>query len=778
MQTLCVCVKGCATQARHEDDGAGQGQCPPGKHRFARRFAFLGRKAHSYWIHSGSAMVRFHLHAVRREVLAGITTGIAQVPEAVAFAFAAGVGPLVGLHATWILAMFMALFGSRPGQVNGAAGSLAVVIVAVSQAHGTGHLLYTTILSGIFMVVLGLVQAPRLLHLLPSSCMMGFCNGLAILIGASQLRSFHVMAPASEAAGQGRLLEISTFFHTSEGETWVMGANAAWMVLHVVLTMAVVHLLPRLSKAIPSSLVAVALCVALEHGVVRPLGFHTKSIGDVAVVSGSLPVPIWVDDSVSLPPVNAATLAAITPTAIMLAVIGTIESLMTKVMLDEQMGPVASNARECIALGLGNILCGVFGSMGGCALIGTTVINQKSGGVGRLSSFSAGATVLVIILAGYKAINLVPSASLAGVMFMVTIHTFAWESFGILTSTLFRWPAKRVVPLWDAAAVLLVTIVTLFTNLAIGIGCGIVWSLVSFAVSQSQSLSVDAGVKGNPRVPLVQVEAEGSAVGSPGAGEAEPRGSPTALTGPAGTPAPPPEVSAQRGNGTPPSSAVMPLHEGAGSRSGPSATSADLSDDPATASSTPLWDGLDSAFGVVALVPSGALGPGSACGTCGSVVNGASGEATPPDPAAARVGAPDPGPAMAAVLAPASASAPAPPPSPSPPPTPTPPSTVASAPAPVATELTVRGPLFFGTVGQLLKSASQGSGAPTRLTCDFTQGSVVDMSAMLGLEKLAQGLVSTGGSLTLTGLAPRTRALLAAGQGLMPNVRLEGEGRA
>ena len=177
---------------------------PPslGKDKVAHGDAANPRRA-TRW--AGPVGCHAGLHHARREVLAGITTGIAQVPEAVAFAFAAGVGPLVGLHATWILAMWMALFGARPGQVNGAAGSLAVVIVAVSRAHGVGHLLYTTLLSGLIMVLLGVVQAPRLLQLLPASCMMGFCNGLAILIGMAQMRSFHV-APAEPQgpSSQGR----------------------------------------------------------------------------------------------------------------------------------------------------------------------------------------------------------------------------------------------------------------------------------------------------------------------------------------------------------------------------------------------------------------------------------------------------------------------------------------------------------------------------------------------------------------------------------------------
>jgi SulP family sulfate permease len=292
--------------------------------------------------------------ALRREVLAGLAVGIAQVPEAIAFSFAAGLKPIHGLHSSWIFGVYSAVLGARPAQIMGSAGALAVVMTDLVLSHGAGHLYLAIILAGVLQCVLGLLRLSTFMRLVPSTCMMGFCNGLAVLIFLAQFDHFKVhRAVAADAPQSRRLGEGFGVFVNDPHETWLGGTSAMWIAVHVLVTMALVQLTPRVIKSMPSSLVGIAACTLLEHALVRPLGHWTPTIGDTAVVSGSLPVLIWFDAAVSVPLLTWRTIVAIVPTAVTIAGIATIETLMTKSVLDEELHtPVPlSNNRECLTNG-------------------------------------------------------------------------------------------------------------------------------------------------------------------------------------------------------------------------------------------------------------------------------------------------------------------------------------------------------------------------------------------------------------------------------------------
>ena len=282
---------------------------------------------------------RDNLLFLKTEILAGMTTGIAQVPEAVAFSIAASVPPVHGLYSTWIVGMVTALVGARPAQISGTAGSLVVVMGPLVKSHGLGYLFYAVMLSGIIQMVFGALTLARFTHLIPASAMMGFCNGLAVLIGVAQLSSFKYPDDAPHHAGE-----------------WVRGVTALVMTVYVGVMMGVMHYLPRWSKMLPSSLVGILLCMAIEHGIVRPAGAHSIIISDLADVSGDLPLPVWLQSGVAMPPINGHTLSVIAPLAGILAAIGLVETLLTKQLIDgllvEKDGrPKLSDNREAIALG-------------------------------------------------------------------------------------------------------------------------------------------------------------------------------------------------------------------------------------------------------------------------------------------------------------------------------------------------------------------------------------------------------------------------------------------
>ncbi|ACO80323.1 sulfate transporter [Azotobacter vinelandii CA] len=386
--------------------------------------------------------------SLRADVLAGLTTSFALVPECIAFALVAHLNPLMGLYGAFIICTLTALFGGRPGMVSGAAGSMAVVIVALVVQHGVQYLLATVLLGGLIMVAFGLLRLGKLVRMVPHPVMLGFVNGLAIIIALAQLE------------------------HFKAGGAWLSGMPLYLMLGLVAATMAIVYLLPRLTRAVPPALVAI-LGVGL---LVWLLGLPTRTLGDMARIAGGLPV-LAVPDV----PWSLETLGIIAPYAVLMALVGLLETLLTLNLTDEITESRGYPDRECAALGAANLVSGLFGGMGGCAMIGQTMINLSSGGRGRLSGVVAGVMILLFVLFLSPLIERIPLAALVGVMFVVAQRTFAWASLRVLDK----------VPLNDALVILVVTVVTVFTDLATAVLCGIVVAALNFAWQQARELYAD-----------------------------------------------------------------------------------------------------------------------------------------------------------------------------------------------------------------------------------------------------------------------------------------------
>jgi sulfate permease, SulP family len=380
---------------------------------------------------------------IRTEVLSGLTVALALVPEAVAFAFVAGVHPLVGLYAAFIVGLITALIGGRRGMISGATGALAVVMVALVAEHGVEYLFATVVLMGVMQMLAGLFHLGKFIRLVPHPVMMGFVNGLAIVIFLAQLTQFQV----SGADG---------------AKQWMTGWPLAYMLGLVVLTMAVIWLTPKVTKAIPAPLAGIAVVV----GIVVGFGIDVPRVGDLASIKGGLP-----EYHFPLVPLTFETLEIIFPYAVILAAIGLIESLLTLNLVGEITGRTGGASRECIAQGVSNTVTGCFGGMGGCAMIGQSMINMKSGGRTRLSGISASLFLLSFILFASSLIEQIPLAALVGVMFMVVIGTFAWQSITIL----------RKIPVTDAVVMLLVTAVTVAADLAVAVVVGVIVSALAYA---------------------------------------------------------------------------------------------------------------------------------------------------------------------------------------------------------------------------------------------------------------------------------------------------------
>ncbi|WP_226502620.1 MULTISPECIES: SulP family inorganic anion transporter [Pseudomonas] len=390
------------------------------------------------------------LTALRSNVLAGLTSSFALVPECIAFALVAQVNPLMGLYGAFIICTLTALFGGRPAMISGAAGSMAVVIVALVVQHGVEYLLATVVLGGLIMTLFGLLRLGKLVRMVPHPVMLGFVNGLAIIIAMAQLDHFKL----------------------PDGH-WLSGQPLGVMLALVALTMAVVYLLPRFTKAVPGALVAivgVSLLVALT-------GLPTRTLADMATIAGGLPAFHW--PSV---PLNLATLKIIAPYAALMAMVGLLETLLTFNLTDELTETRGQPNRECVALGAANVVSGLFGGMGGCAMIGQTVINLSSGGRGRLSGVVSGIMILLFILFLSPWIERIPLAALAGVMFVVAQQTFAWGSLRVLGK----------VPLNDAVVVVAVTVITVLTDLATAVLCGILIAALAFAWQHARDMRSDA----------------------------------------------------------------------------------------------------------------------------------------------------------------------------------------------------------------------------------------------------------------------------------------------
>lgn len=408
---------------------------------------------------------QFSKHSVKNDVLSGLTVALALVPEAVAFAFVAGVDPMVGLYAAFIVGLITSIFGGRPGMISGATGAMAVVMVSLVSVHGVQYLFAAILLAGIIQIAAGIFKLGKFIRMVPHPVMIGFVNGLAIVIFLAQLGQFK----APDANGV---------------MTWLQGADLWLMLGLVAITMAIIHFLPKLTTAVPSSLVAI-VSITL---VVQLMGLDTNTVVDFlrtmsgnpeATLAGTLPT-----FAVPMVPFTFETLEIILPYAIILAAIGLIESLLTLTVLDEMTNTRGQSNRECVGQGMANVTCSMFGAMGGCAMIGQSMINVNSGGRGRLSGIVAAVALLFFILFASSLIEMIPLAALIGVMFMVVIGTFEWATFKL---------ARRV-PKQDFFVIVLVTVVTVLTDLAVAVAVGVIVSALMFAWEHAKHIYASSKV--------------------------------------------------------------------------------------------------------------------------------------------------------------------------------------------------------------------------------------------------------------------------------------------
>ncbi len=409
--------------------------------------------------------------SVKDDILSGLTVALALVPEAVAFAFVAGISPIVGLYGAFMMGLVTSVIGGRPGMISGATGAMAVVMVGLviegnklgGDSAGIQYLFATIILAGLIQMAAGVLKLGKFIRMVPQSVMMGFVNGLAIVIFTSQLGMFKV-----------------------DGE-YLSGSSLYIMLGLVALTMAIMYFLPMFSKKIPAALVGI-IVVSL---IVILGGIETETVRSFVVSRGGSGISAGLPEfNIPLISFDWKTLGFITPYALILAMIGLIESLMTLTLVDELTETRGSGNRECVAQGIANITNGFFGGMGGCAMIGQSIINIKSGGRGRLSGIVAALALLAFILFASTYIEMIPIAALVGVMFMVVIGTFAWSTFKIINK----------IPLADVIVIALVTILTVIFDLAIAVAAGVVVSALVFAWENAVKIRVsnvtdDHGVK-------------------------------------------------------------------------------------------------------------------------------------------------------------------------------------------------------------------------------------------------------------------------------------------
>ena len=394
---------------------------------------------------------------LRIELLSGLTVALALVPEAVAFAFVAGVHPLVGLYAAFLVGLITALIGGRPGMISGATGALAVVMVALVAQHGVEYLFATVVLMGIMQIIAGAMHWGRFIRLVPHPVMLGFVNGLAIVIFLAQLGQFKVPGTMENTG------------HGMGGGEWLSGIQLYTMLGLVALTMAVIWIMPRITRIIPAPLAGIFVVAALVIGI----GLDVPRVGDLASIEGGLP-----SFHIPMVPLNWETFEIILPYALILAAIGLIESLLTLNLVGEITGKRGGASQECIAQGTANVVTGFFGGMGGCAMIGQSMINVKSGGRTRIAGIAAALFLLLFILVGSPLIEQIPLAALVGVMFMVVIGTFAWNSLKIM----------RKVPLMDAFVIVLVTVVTVMEDLAVAVVVGVIVSALAYAWNNAKRI--------------------------------------------------------------------------------------------------------------------------------------------------------------------------------------------------------------------------------------------------------------------------------------------------
>lgn len=392
----------------------------------------------------------------KTEVLSGLTVALALVPEAVAFALIAGLSPLTGLYAAFVVGLVTSIFGGRPGMISGATGAIAVVIVVLAKTHGVEYVFATVILAGIIQMSAGFLRLGKLIRLVPHPVIFGFVNGLAIIIFMSQLDQF------KDVSGN-----------------WLIGSALYILLGLVLLTMLIIWGLPKLTKVIPASLTA----IVVVFGLVAFIGIDTKTVGDIASIQGGFP-PFHIPSV----PFNLETLMLIFPYAAIVAGVGLIESLLTLNIVDEITETRGRGNKEAVAQGAANILSGVFSGMGGCAMIGQSLINVSNGARARLSGIVAAVMLLVFVMFGSGLIEKVPMAALTGLMIMVAIGTFEWASLKTFTK----------MPKSDILVMVLVTLVTVFLhNLALAVIIGVIIAALVFAWDNAKRIRARKSVDEN-----------------------------------------------------------------------------------------------------------------------------------------------------------------------------------------------------------------------------------------------------------------------------------------
>ncbi|MCC9166661.1 SulP family inorganic anion transporter [Pontibacter harenae] len=393
------------------------------------------------------------------EILAGLTVAMTMIPESLSFAILAGFPPLVGLYAAFIMGLVTAVLGGRPGMISGGAGATVVVLIALMQSHGLEYVFAAVALAGIIQILVGIFKLGKFIRLVPQPVMYGFVNGLAVIIFMSQLEQFKVV--------------------TNGDVSWLSGSPLYIMLGLVLLTVAIIVLLPRVTKAVPPSLVAIIVVFAIVLG----FGIETKTVQDIASVSGGLP-PFHIPQV----PLNLEMLQIIFPYALIMAGVGLTESLLTLNLVDEITATRGQGNRECVAQGSANLLNGFFFGMGGCSMIAQTLVNLSAGARARLAGIVAALTILVIILIGAPVIEMVPMAALVGVMVMVAVGTFEWISFRIINK----------MPKQDVFVGILVAVITIWLhNLALAVLIGVIISALVFAWESAKRIRARKHIDAN-----------------------------------------------------------------------------------------------------------------------------------------------------------------------------------------------------------------------------------------------------------------------------------------
>ncbi|MGS2717948.1 SulP family inorganic anion transporter [Eionea flava] len=411
------------------------------------------------------SLITNNTHNVKNDVLSGVTVALALVPEAVAFAFVAGVEPMVGLYAAFMMGLLTSIFGGRPGMISGATGATAVVMVSLVAIHGIQYLFAAVLLAGLLQILAGVFKLGKYIRIVPHPVMLGFVNGLAIVIFLAQLGQFKVLDSAGVSV-------------------WMQGSTLYIMAALIIITMLIMHFLPKFTTAVPAGLVAIVAVTLLVVG----FNLDARNVLDfvrdmlpaeqaaTATLKGELP-----SFAIPVVPFTLETLWIILPYAVIIAAIGLIESLLTLTLIDEITNTRGQGNRECIGQGIANTTNGFFGGMGGCAMIGQSMININSGGRGRLSGITAALVLLAFILFGSSLIEIIPLAALVGVMFMVVLGTFEWSSLRLLGK----------IPATDMFIIVLVSAVTVATDLAIAVIVGVIVSALVFAWKHAQHILVD-----------------------------------------------------------------------------------------------------------------------------------------------------------------------------------------------------------------------------------------------------------------------------------------------